>query len=145
MCTKRTVGLQGAVSRVVGLRGARLTLLILVAVGVAFMHTLGHPSSSGGHAGGATHHAAVAGHPMADSPVVVALAGDDTGMGFDPMTVCLAVLLGGVVLLLAALVLMRPGTAAGHDRARRTHSRNGRAPPPPTVGLRLADLSVVRT
>jgi hypothetical protein len=130
---------------VVGLRGARLTLLILVAVGVAFMHTLGHPSSSGGHAGGATHHAAVASHPLADSPAVVAFAGDDGAVGFDPMTVCLAVLLGGFVLLFAALVLMRSGTAASHDRARRAHSRNGRAPPPTTVGLRLADLSVLRT
>jgi len=120
-------------------------LLILVAVGVAFMHTLGHPSSSGGHNGGATHHAMTVSAPMADSPAVVAGAGDDTPMGFDPMTVCLAVLIGGFVLLLAALVLTWPGMAAGRDRARRAHPRNGRAPPTLTVGLRLADLSVLRT
>jgi hypothetical protein len=82
---------------------------------------------------------------MADSAAVVAFAGDDTAMGFDPMTVCLAVLIGGFVLLLAALVLTWPRMAAGRDRARRTHLRNGRAPPTLPVGLRLADLSVVRT
>jgi len=126
------------------LRAARLMLLILVAVGVAFMHTLGHPSG-GGHTGGATHHAAAASLTMADSSAVVAVAGDDAAMGFDPMTVCLAILFGGFVLLLAALVLAWPGAATGRSRTAGRHPRNGRAPPPPTVGLRLADLSVSRT
>jgi hypothetical protein len=120
-------------------------LLLLVAAGVAFMHTLGHPSGAGGHANGTTHRAAHAAPVMPDAPIAAEVTGDDPLIGFDPMAVCLAVLLGGFVLVLAALILARRRAAAGQTRAWSARAANVRAPPGAMFGLRLANLSVLRT
>jgi acyl dehydratase len=117
-------------------------LLILIAAGVAFMHTLGH------HPADATHHRVAVGHAITDAAemtVATAVTGDDAPMSLDPMAVCLAILFGGLVLLVAALIMAWRRTAAGQTRARGVHTHHGPAPPRPTFGLRLADLSVLRT
>jgi hypothetical protein len=117
-------------------------LLILIAAGVAFMHTLGHQPA------GATHHGVAVGHAITDAAemmVATAVTGDDAPMSLDPMTVCLAILFGGLVLLVAAFIMAWRRTAAGQSRARGVHTHHGPAPPRPTFGLRLADLSVLRT
>lgn len=141
-----------------GQRAVRPLLLILVAFGIACMHTLGHPHSHGGHdcagqppaimgahqppAGPHTGAAAAAGITAA----TIGPAACGTGMLLDPFTVCLAILVAGLVVLLAALVMAgrRLRSLRGHIRAALVVA--GRGPPPrPGLGLRLADLSVLRT
>jgi disulfide bond formation protein DsbB len=133
----------------------RLLFVLLVAAGIAGMHTLGHPSS-GGH-GSATHSATPAAHQaplghqavhimtVATSASEVALGGTD--MSLDPSTVCLAILVAfGLAALLAALVIGERHTAPPVRYLRGAAALAGRGPPLSLrVGLRLADLSVLRT
>ena len=108
----------------------RLALLLLAVLGVAGMHTLGH-FASGAHPGAhailtqsdigeylalptrAVHGAIASSLKHAD--LTGPLAGPE-GSAPDPTVVCLAVLVAGVVLLVAARRrierIARPGTAA---------------------------------
>ena len=144
----------------------RLLLLVAVAFGVAGMHTLGHVSNEGhasmgrGMAVATTSHAAAADLMAAlDEPALAiphGLAvklqwsdvGDGGGSGVphgNPLSVCLAVLtvLGMAVLVAAALrAVWSPNVISSRVALITSPSR---APPPLRVGLRIADLSVLRT
>jgi hypothetical protein len=112
-------------------------LLVLVAAGVGLMHTLGHPSVE--HCPG---HGTVLSAPV----MVGAGAADDGGAGhFNPTDVCLATLLGGMLVLLAALLAAIRHEVAGGGGVRRVRWRAGRGPPVRPFGLLIADLSVLRT
>jgi hypothetical protein len=128
----------------------RLLLIALVAAGLGMMHTLGH--ARGEHAGVTGHHVSMPTwptHEMATLTSAVggsaAVAGDDAIAGFDPMTVCLAVLFAGFVILLVALLAGNRRASGQPNGLWVALARGGRAPPAPALGLRLANLSVLRT
>jgi hypothetical protein len=124
---------------------------MLVASGVAGMHTLGHPTSDG--RGGSVDHSImlVSREPMveavvADMTAAVQMDTRGTGMRLDPLNVCLAILVGGLLLLLVARLLAHRRSCPLFGRIRPAPARSGRGPPPRSpLGLRLADLSVQRT
>lgn len=136
----------------------RLLLVVLLAVGIAGMHTLGHPS--GGHGGHApadttrqTHGEAVQAPPLrlASHAAMAALtAGQMVLRGadvtLDPSSVCMAILAG---LALAALIAALARRARRTSRAPRLavagFRSSGRGPPRASpVGLVIAHLSVLR-
>ncbi|MFF0410901.1 hypothetical protein ACFYUY_10695 [Kitasatospora sp. NPDC004745] len=143
-------------------RALRLLLLAALLLGLVTMHTLGHPAGGhgpGGNGTGAPGHAAAAaphrataaqpGEPAAPHPPTAGRpAGSATAhpaaAGTDPMSVCLAVLVGWTLLLLAAGPLPhRDRDAAAAVRARLLAAV--RALPPPGGGrILLARLSVLR-
>jgi hypothetical protein len=112
------------------------------------MHTIGHPTGSGHDA---PIHSTLA---MRTATLVEPGAGaaqwtaDSPGdrMVMNPLSVCLAVLVGGMLLLLAAMLgqlrlTRRPATSVLPLRV-----QAGRDPPKSVLfGLTLADLSVQRT
>ncbi|MFI6156878.1 hypothetical protein ACIBCA_29820 [Kitasatospora sp. NPDC051170] len=164
----------GRESRLVGPRMPwvpRLLLLAALVLGIATMHTLGHPSAAhGGHGEPMAPVAQLAGahdrSQVPDSGSARLPAGLHDGQpvsavepaavaadvrpavpahGMDPMAVCLAVLVGWTLVLLAAasLLLRRSGDAAAAVRARVL--RAVRALPPPGGGRTLLNrLSVLR-
>jgi hypothetical protein len=137
----------------------RLLMVAALAVGVASMHTLGH-SSGGGHGGAAHPPCAMSSAPPGAVPMAYAsdhavAAVATTGrtalhcrdVNLDPLAVCLAILLGfALVALIAALAggCRRWVSSAGDPRAAVALARRG-PPRPVPIGLRLADLSVLRT
>ncbi|MFC0505287.1 DUF6153 family protein [Micromonospora costi] len=130
----------------------RLMLLVLLALGVAGMHTLGHVGDTSHHlTPAATTHMdeATASQTHAGSGQPAATPGSKQtpghGLNLDLFAVCLAVLGAVSILLWAALTgrLLRdqarpPGATPAPQRA-------GRGPPPAPIGLRLAAVSVSRT
>jgi len=89
----------------VGASFARLSFLLLVLLGTAGMHTMGHPPEP---SPAATAHAAPAMPAGPDH--------DDDRHGPDPASVCVAVLLGGLALGLPALVHRRRSRPPGPVR-----------------------------
>jgi hypothetical protein len=82
------------------------------------------------------------------NPVPVGWRADehDTGTVMNPLNVCVAVLVGGILLLLAALLCRTRHGGAHEHHIVPTHVGTGRGPPGRVrVGLTLADLSVQRT
>lgn len=128
-----------------------MVLPLLVATGVAGMHTLGHPTTHG-HGDAQRSSGAVAHEQMIDAAQVVAVAVTASYatthgpvLPMNPVEVCLAILVAGLILLLAAIVVarLRRGLSDGHLRA--ALAVNGRGPPAcASAGLLLADLSVMR-
>ncbi|MEV7556858.1 hypothetical protein [Streptomyces sp. NPDC089795] len=140
--------------------GSRLLLLAALLLGIVTMHTLGHPTES--HAvqdvspahsvasaeqpapaphGGPRHTAATAaGVP---SPAFPAWGYEMPATEMDPMSVCLAVLAGLVVLLIGT---GRTGSrrAAPLGGAARIPGRSGGGPDPPTARELLTRLAVLR-
>jgi hypothetical protein len=141
----------------------RLLLVAVLAVGIAGMHTLGHPS--GGSHSGAAHAVAVhsapqpIGEAMAEpirhvashSAAMIAVAGHPAlgglDLGLDPSTMCLAILVGvALMALIAALAFGCRRDVPFVPHLRQAVAVVGRGPPLAiTVGLRLANLSVQRT
>ncbi|MFG2991379.1 hypothetical protein ACGFZK_19180 [Streptomyces sp. NPDC048257] len=142
--------------------GARLLLLAALLLGIVTMHTLGHPAES--HAledVSPAHSVASAGvsapaahggtrHTPAPAPAVdVAMAPATAwaypmpATGMDPMSVCLAVLAGLVVLLIGT---GRAGSrgAAPLGGAARIVGRSGGGPDPPSPRELLTRLAVLR-
>ncbi|MGW6981894.1 hypothetical protein ACWGE1_21025 [Streptomyces sp. NPDC054932] len=141
--------------------GARLLLLAALLLGIVTMHTLGHPADShamedvspahsvasaeqsvaAGHGG--TRHTPVraAGEPSAAAASSWGHAVPTTGM--DPMSVCLAVLAGLVVVLIGT---GRAGSrgAAPLGGAARIPGRFGGGPDPPSPRELLTRLAVLR-
>jgi hypothetical protein len=138
----------------------RLLLLLLVLTGVAGMHTIGHPVGADHSASGHSSVAASAnGHgsepidvmpadtmPADAMPVAWRVDEHGTGIVMNPLDLCIAILVAGILLLLAAaLDRMRRGGAYEHHIVA-TMGRAGRGPPSRgRFGLTLADLSVQRT
>lgn len=130
----------------------RVLLLVLLALGVAEMHTFGH----GGHAASGHDttaddlpHGMLTAPDQGDSPDVrlIAEIGEPTTDGntaIDLFSVCLAVLSGfGLAIGLALLRVHSHGQRIV-ARARRAVHRGGRSPPVPLLGLRVAAVSVLR-
>jgi hypothetical protein len=126
----------------------RLLLPVLTAIGIAGMHTLGHPSHEG--TGVSVHHRAMSVHqaPMAEAvDAAMTVVGDThgTGLGMDPLSVCVAILVVGLLMLLVALMIRD-----GRRRMPGTYTQAAvavtvRGPPKLSrLGLRLAHLSVQR-
>jgi hypothetical protein len=128
----------------------RLLLLLFVLTGIAGMHTIGHPVDGGPHPLGPAHATADIGTPMPDLVAVGSVEPQadehDHRMVMDPLNVCVAVLGGGILVWLSALVsLLRRGDVAGHH-IMELRGPTGRGPPYRIqLGLVLADLSVQRT
>jgi hypothetical protein len=124
---------------------------VLVALGVAEMHTLGHPHTS--HVG-ASHSAGPSAMVMAGSESGAESAVTDTHvaingvhMSMDPFDVCLAILTAfGLALLLAVLLTRVKRARHIALAATLTRSAHGRGPPRsvPPLNRRLASLSVLR-
>jgi hypothetical protein len=145
----------------------QILLLVLTALGVAGMHTMGHVGAGHGtHAVQAVQHAMhtvqavhagphTATAPAATSmiaavpPVALArIAVPHRGGDLDPTQMCLAVLtLVGSALLIAAALLAIGRPARSGTALRTVFAASGRDPPPrrPPVGLLVAELSVLRT
>ena len=152
-------------------RYGQLLLFAALLFGIVTMHTLGHPSEHGpGHGpdagteqmaygvhladAGDAPSAHGAGSPMTDVTATTAttsmtsMTSMTSGMppmsGMDPLSVCLAVLLGGfTLLLLLATALGRPGAAAVHP-AVLTRLLRALWPVPPPPRTLLSRLSVLR-
>lgn len=137
----------------------RALLILLIGLGVAGMHTMGHPSVTHDMSGTpAVPHTAAAPRVLDAVSPAHGLVGDlqsmaqytalpQPGRGMDPSTVCLAVLtlLGWVVLAARAVSAARrlAGMRAPLPAVLPTF---GRGPPrSPSFGLRIADLSILRT
>ncbi|HEY3506558.1 MAG TPA: hypothetical protein VGN37_27695 [Actinocatenispora sp.] len=121
-------------------------LAVLLALGVALMHTLGHPAT--GHDGRAhvpAAHGAVDGLFAASYPDLPADAADmpmPGRHGMDPTLVCLAVLTALLVLAVTVALSVRRFAALRPPVPARALGRRSRAPP--GVGRTLATVSVLR-
>lgn len=125
----------------------RLLLLLLAALGVTGMHTLGHPETAHGHG---THGAAVAmahmhGDETRATPPGMAHA-DPAGAALpdlDPSATCLAVLTS---LLLALVTVLIPPRRDRHDAPAGTERRVRYVPRPPPrpIALDLTRVAVLR-
>ena len=128
-----------------------LLMLLLLAAGVAGMHTLGH--AAGGHT---TTHATAhspAVHVMQDSDCCGAAAAVPVAANghrpeapmTDPTVMCLAILGAAVLIAFALVMLSRPGPTTPPTASTSAITlRPGRGPPRALLGLTLADLSVLR-
>ncbi|MFE5863072.1 hypothetical protein ACFQ77_21360 [Streptomyces virginiae] len=141
--------------------GARLLLLAALLLGIVTMHTLGHPTESHAvqdvspahsvasatlpapAAHGGTRHTAAATAAGVPSPAVPAWGYEMPATEMDPMSVCLAVLAGLVVLLIGT---GRTGSrrAAPLGGAARIPGRSGGGPDPPSPRELLTRLAVLR-
>ncbi len=146
---------RGRLSRV-----SHALLLIVLALGIAGMHTLGHPRHGPAHQGGpmiagpapAAGHRYAATHPVAQIraeaplwiPAPESVSGSKGGFPpLDPASICLAVLTGVLILLLAAAVASARRFPRASTTAAASAPRVAR-PPPRRTASRLACLSVLR-
>jgi hypothetical protein len=134
-------------------RSAQLLLIVLLALGVAWMHTFGHSQDHPVPAAGTGHMAAKAFPVMAAPDQATAAAVQLPTVKSpmpptEPMDICLAVLtaIGFAVALVARLATRKigSGTPTRYGPAWTTATRG----PPgriPSTARRLASLSVLRT
>ncbi|MGW0913757.1 DUF6153 family protein [Streptomyces sp. NPDC002784] len=118
----------------------RLLLVVVLALGVFVMHTLGHPEDSSHSGMRASSHAAPMDHPAAEVPD--GSSTHEPAVPMDLMSLCVAVLFGALVLA----ALLRAASARARDRAARLLAQVaavGRPRPPPR-GPDLTQLSVLR-
>ena len=129
----------GELERRLALRVVRGFLLVILALGVYGMHTLGHAEC---RHDGSPGDASVMVRELVSSGSLGFVP--DRGMpGLDPTSVCLAVLTSlGIVLVLAAWIKERRRTSA-NTLSSSSVQRVAR-PPPKTTSLRLARLSMLR-
>ncbi|WP_157549962.1 DUF6153 family protein [Nonomuraea candida] len=125
-------------------RVARGLLLVLLALGVYGMHTLGHVTGGHGGSPSAAHSTGVAQEPAhALAAALQSFAPEPGTPGLDPTSVCLAILTSFVAVLLATAWLRarrRPGAGGGAMPPARHVAR----PPPRPTSVRLASLSILR-
>ncbi|MFI5489153.1 DUF6153 family protein [Micromonospora echinaurantiaca] len=148
----RTTAMRHAVGRRFSL--PRLMLLVLLALGVCGMHTLGHIGDAGRHPASALGFhaedgtAVVLPHAGADGRAATS-GGDENpghGVNLDLFAVCLAVVgAAGVVLWAARRGRVRRAPHSRLLRAAWSPQPSGRGPPVAPVGLQLAVASVSRT
>ena len=125
----------------------RLMLLVLLALGVAGMHTLGHADDSAHTGSSLSSHVAMDLHAVPEDGSAAAIPDESTDGRVHVLafTVCLAVIGAGAILLLRSLAMrVRRVGHAFHLAGRRLSWESGRGPPNPPVGLRLAEVSVLR-
>lgn len=131
----------GVMRRRLASRVARGILLVALALGLYGMHTLGHLDGRHGCSASHAHGMGMGGEPL---PVALQAFVPEREMpGFDPTSVCLAVLTSLMVLLLigAWTVARRPVGEGGREQS--PAGRVARPPPKPTR-LTLASLSILR-
>ncbi|TMR93565.1 hypothetical protein EJK15_38745 [Nonomuraea basaltis] len=134
----------GVVRRRLALRVARGLLLVVLALGVYGMHTLGHADGRHGGSPPDAHGMGVAQEPLIAVPAGLrAFVPGHEMPGFDPASVCLAILTSLVVVLLIAAWTRAGQRSDGGGRASAPIRRVARPPPKPT-SLRLASLSILR-
>lgn len=134
----------GVVRRRVALRVARGLLLVVLALGVYGMHTLGHVGCRHGGSPSDAHGMGIAQEPLiAVSTGLRAFVPENEMPGFDPTSVCLAILTSLMVVLLVAASI-RAGRRLGGGGAVRPPVRQVARPPPKPTPLRLASLSISR-
>ncbi|MEU8324516.1 hypothetical protein AB0C33_39685 [Nonomuraea sp. NPDC048881] len=124
-------------------RGARALLLVVLALGVCGMHTLGHVNARHDMANARPVLAVAHELPVVPVAALAGLAPGHEMPGLDPAGVCLAVLTSLLVVVLLALwvgVRRRAVGGAGPGPAFRPVAR----PPPRPTSLRLARLSILR-
>lgn len=139
-----------------------MLLGLLVTTGVLIMHTVGHRDGAhddvptpAAHSMLATHgdtawtaHSGAGTHTAAAhlAAVAGALISPAVGGTMNPMLMCLAVLFATVIIVITLTRLARTADIdAGTAGRLRTAYRQGRGPPgPPSHGLILADLAVMR-
>ncbi|MET8003409.1 hypothetical protein [Nonomuraea glycinis] len=122
------------------LRVARGFLLVIVAMGVYGMHTLGHLDGQHGGQIVGVHHSAEA--LTAPPPWHDGFAPSRDMPGLDPTSVCLAVLASVLaVAAMAAWIRLRRQVGNGESSV---PAYQVARPPPELVSLRLARLSVLR-
>jgi len=128
-----------------------LLMSVAVAVGLLTMHTLGHDQPSPARAMGS----ALAAHTgMAHVGDLEAMPGLQVGLAAEPhgghgmpdgvAALCLAVLAATVIIVGLILSGRARGLAVPVVGVLRGGAAPGRGPPPLRLGLRLADLSVLR-
>jgi hypothetical protein len=123
-----------------------LLLVVVLALGVFVMHTVGHPDEGHGGGAGTPSHVSAAEHVSPSTPHRAAPepepSADPPVMAMDMMSLCLAVLVG--VSVLAAL--LRSALARHRGPSARPHTRVAGAlrPRPPPRGPDLTLLSVLR-
>jgi hypothetical protein len=129
----------------------RWLLLIALVLGVAGMHTLGHPEPAHGHDGGI-----VAGfdHSWSAPTITSPLDGDHRAVQdgpdgdipkLNPLAVCLAILAPFTLLALSLSALRVRHTAVTRPSSRGRRGLSIARPPPRRTAVRLALLSVLRT
>jgi hypothetical protein len=99
-----------------------LLLVVVLALGVFVMHTLGHPEDSSHSGMRASSHAAAMGHPAADVPD--GSSTHEPAVPMDLMSLCVAVLFGALVL---AALLKAASARARHRATRLLAQADGRA------------------
>ncbi|MCO1597578.1 DUF6153 family protein [Micromonospora sp. RHAY321] len=132
----------------------RVLLLVLLALGVAGMHTFGH--GGGGHtSSGHDTTAVVMPHDRLASPVqddsghraLIAQIREPRSSGSPDLglfTVCLAVVGAFGLAIALALLRVRSHRERCEARTHLTVHRGGRSPPALLLGLRVAAVSVLR-
>ncbi|HSA52063.1 MAG TPA: DUF6153 family protein [Yinghuangia sp.] len=152
--SSRAAGESGPVGRTV----VRLLLLIVLATGVAGMHTVGHPHeavAAPADISAAEKQAAHPADPAMGGPALDRETGcpqghcpppdhHGSGHGTNPMSLCLAVLLVGLGMALAALAAAAARRRPGPGRLRAGSSRcaAGRSPPRPPEPILLQVLRI---
>jgi hypothetical protein len=150
---ERVIAAEGGERMPGPLTAPRLLLLVLVALGVAGMHTTGHASDR--HTSRVASHtpAGIDTHPNGADLTFVAMdvvAMDvvilpASGSRFDPSVVCLAILSTVGIAVLIAWALRARRTPSGDGApVPAVVARFGRGPPQRCLGLILAELSVLR-
>lgn len=124
-------------------------LLVLLAFGVAGMHTFGHQVGAADAGPSAieraSHGMALVYDGLAEStPVQLADSSTDHGMDLHVSTLCLAVLGAVAVVVSLALARHRRREVVACPRAGVPAAARGRAPPDRRVGLTLAVVAVLR-
>ncbi|WP_381793920.1 DUF6153 family protein [Streptomyces niveus] len=126
---------------------ARLLLVVVLALGVFAMHTVGHPDEAYGAGAGAMTHASAEAAPPPERPLPhQAPAAERTmgmdGMGMDMASLCVAVLgTWALAALLLAAFARRPGRFTYPLAGVAVEPRSNSPPRTPD----LASLSVLRT
>lgn len=126
------------------LRVVRGFLLLLLALGVGGMHTLGHLDGEHGDVSTGMQGNGAAPVTLVSPPVGLHALAFDAGMpGFDPTSVCLAILTSLLLVVLRAawIQLRRRATHLGSSLS---PVRQVARPPPERTSLRLIRLSVLR-
>jgi len=128
-----------------GMGAPRWLLLVALVLGVAGMHTLGHPKPGRGLDGMVTSTSAHGSDgPPGFDPHSAGQASDERLPGLDPMAVCLAIL-SSLALLVSVSATLRARLAVGELSGSRSWRPRIARPPPKRTAVRLARLSVLRT
>ncbi|GAA3236002.1 hypothetical protein [Nonomuraea helvata] len=134
----------GVARRRLVLRVARAFLLVVLAMGVYGMHTLGHVHGRHSRPSSDAHGMSVGEEPLLVVPAGLrAFVPEHEMPGLDPTSVCLAILTSFLVMLLMA-AWARVGRSTYDGVGGPPPVRQVARPPPKPTSVRLAGLSMLR-